>query len=99
MHLYKRNKKQNHHIVIIFSDDSIVSENKYQIDIHSNIITIMDLFKRYFIGTVHTVFVQYSKKRLEASVSFHKNSTLCNNRGIYQKPVLIPKTNVFIQII
>ena len=98
MHFYKR-RNNNFHNIILFSDDSIVSQNKYNIDIHSNIITVMEIFKHFQIGTVHALFVQYSKNRVEASVSFHKNSIHYYKGGTYQKPVLIPHTNVFIQII
>ena len=59
----------------------------------------MDLFKRNCVGTVHTVFAQYTKNRLEASVSFNKNNLIYYKGGSYHKPVLIPHTNVFILII
>lgn len=99
MPLYR--KKNNIYNVRIFSDHNIKSTHQFNIDVHSNIITIMNLFKQFYVGNVHAIVVQYSRNTIEASVSFnHKYIQYYKQTSAFKyKPVIIPDTNVFIQLI
>ena len=65
MPLYR--KKNNIYNVRIFSDHNIKSTHQFNIDVHSNIITIMNLLKQFYVGNVHAIVVQYSRNTIEAS--------------------------------
>ena len=56
-------KKTKVYNVRIFSDHNIKSKHQFNIDVHSNIITIMQIFKQFCVGNVHAIAVQYSQNQ------------------------------------
>ena len=93
--------KLNTHKIIIYSDDSINATHKYTINHDTNILFITEFFKNYSIGTVHLLLVKNTSHFIEATVSFNSNIAISHLKkaGLFFKiPVLIPSTNVYIQI-
>lgn len=99
MPLYR--KKTKIYNVRIFSDHNIKSTHQFNIDVHSNIITIMQIFKQFYVGNVHAIVVQYSQNTIEASVTFNQKyiQYYKQTSAFKHKPILIPDTNVSILII
>ena len=93
--------KHNTHKVIIYSDPSLNTIHNYTINHDTNILFITQFFKTYSIGTVHLLLVKNTSRFIEATVSFKSNITISHLKkaGLFFKiPVLIPSTNVYIQI-
>lgn len=99
--LFKR-KRDLKYSIIIYSNSKINSKYKYDINIHTNILTISQIFQKFLLGYIHIIFVDYSRNRIEATVTFNDNVVLKNltrNGIFFNQSVLIPDTNVYIQII
>ena len=99
--LFKR-KRDLKYSIIIYSNAKINSKYKYDINIHTNILTISQIFQKFLLGYIHIIFVDYSRNRIEATVTFNDNVVLKNltrNGIFFNQSVLIPDTNVYIQII
>ena len=94
-------KKTKVYNVRIFSDHNIKSAHQFNIDVHSNIITIMQIFKQFCVGNVHAIAVQYSQNTIEASVTFNQKyiQYYKQTSTFKHKPILIPDTNVLLLII
>ena len=77
------------------------SAHQFNIDVHSNIITIMHIFKQFCVGNVHAIGVQYSQNTIEASVTFNQKyiQYYKQTSAFKHKPILIPDTNVLLLII
>jgi hypothetical protein len=65
-------------------------------------LTVSRIFQQFCLGDVHVIFAQYTKNRLEATVSFNENIAVKNltRKGLlFNHTVFIPDTNVSILII
>jgi len=92
----------NRHRVVIYSDDSIHTTNQYTINHDTNILLLSQLFKTHGIGYIHLLLVQNKPPFIQATVSFNSNIVVrdLKKSGLFFKsPVLIPSTNVYIQIL
>ena len=92
----------NKHRVVIYSDDSIHTINQYTINHDTNILFLSQLFKTHGIGYIHLLLFQNKPPFIQATVSFNSNIVVrdLKKSGLFFKsPVLIPSTNVYIQIL
>ncbi len=99
---YHNRDKQKTYKISIYSDNSLNSIHKYTINHDSNILFISEIFKTHSIGTVHSLFINHNSPFIEATVSFKSNVVIhpLKKAGLFFKtPVLIPSTNVYIQIL
>ena len=99
--IFRRRRRANTHNIVIRSHD-IQSKHQFDIDIHTNILTVSRIFQEFCLGEVHVIFAQYTKNRLEATVSFNENIAVKNltRKGLlFNHTVFIPDTNVSILII
>lgn len=97
-----KHNKQKRYKICIYSDPSIDSIVKHTINHDTNILFISEFFKTHSIGTVHLLLVKSRSQFIEATVSFKSNVAInpLKKAGLFLKtPVLIPSTNVYIQIL
>ena len=92
----------NTYKVNIYSDPSLNTTNQFTINHDTNILVISQIFHNYSIGKVHSLIIKPNSSIIEAIVSFKSNVSIhpLKKAGLFFKtPVLIPTTNIYIQII
>ena len=94
--------QDNAYKIIIYSDETLNATYKYTINHDTNILTISEIFNSHSIGKIHSLISKPNTFIIEARVSFKSNISIhpLKKAGLFFKnPVLIPATNVYIQII